>query len=103
MGVIGGAGSIMKYRSRDGIIMAILSEIDKRHGEARITEIMYKVFLSHYQLKKYMKKLKLAGVVTETEVTETHSRFSLTTKGIQLLYIYKEMEKAVPSINEPEP
>ena len=87
----------MKYRSRDGIINAILVEIDRGRGNIRITEIMYRVFLSHYQLKKYITKLKLAGLVTDD-----NGRYRITLKGIQLLHVYKQMEEVIPTINQPK-
>jgi predicted transcriptional regulator len=92
----------MKYRSRDAILKCILEEIEKKNGHARITEIMYKSFLSHYQLKKYMQSLKKSGLIVEKLVTEKQYEYKLTDKGRKLLGIYNEMDKMVPDISDPE-
>ncbi|HZO11286.1 MAG TPA: winged helix-turn-helix domain-containing protein, partial [Nitrososphaeraceae archaeon] len=43
----------MKYRSRTDIFASILQSANNPKGVG-ITTIMYKSFLSHYQLKKYL-------------------------------------------------
>ncbi len=86
----------MNYRSRDAILQIILQQIKDGNGRIRITEIMYKVFLSHYQLKKYMTQLKDSDLIIETVKGSRHNCvYSLTDKGERLLKVFKEMDDMV--------
>jgi predicted transcriptional regulator len=71
----------MGYRSRTEIISQIL---DTANGGITKTKLMYKVFLSHDQLKEYL------AVLTQSFVSRT---FMATEKGLRFLHLYNQIDQ----------
>jgi predicted transcriptional regulator len=80
---------VTRYRDRLSIIGKILNvAADGNGNHARKSEIMYKAFLSHIQLKEYLR------IVTESELLsydiETQT-YKITEKGIRFLKLYNNI------------
>ena len=81
----------MKYRSRTDIFASILESVNNMDG-AGITTIMYKSFLSHYQLKKYM-AIMLKNDLIRFE--EERRIYKITDKGVRFLQLFIHMNELV--------
>jgi predicted transcriptional regulator len=76
----------MGYRSRTEIISQIL---DTANGGITKTKLMYKVFLSHDQLKEYL------AVLTQSDLLRydfVRRRFMTTKKGLTFLNLYNQID-----------
>ena len=74
----------MKYRSRTDIFASILQSANNPKGVG-ITTIMYKSFLSHYQLKKYL-SIMLENELIKLE--EEEHLYKITEKGLIFLHLF---------------
>ena len=77
----------MGYRSRTEIISQIL---DTANGGITKTKLMYKVFLSHDQLKEYLAVLTQSDLLSYDLDTRT---FKTTEKGLRFLYLYNQIDQ----------
>ena len=77
----------MGYRSRTEIISQIL---DTANGGITKTKLMYKVFLSHDQLKEYLAVLIQSDLLRFDFVSRT---FMATEKGLRFLYLYNQIDQ----------
>lgn len=77
----------MVYRSRTEIISQIL---DTANGGITKTKLMYKVFLSHDQLKEYLAVLTQSDLLRFDFVSRT---FMATEKGLRFLYLYNQIDQ----------
>jgi predicted transcriptional regulator len=77
----------MGYRSRTEIISQIL---DTANGGITKTKLMYKVFLSHDQLKEYLAVLTQSDLLRFDFVSRT---FMATEKGLRFLYLYNQIDQ----------
>ena len=81
---------VTRYRDRLSIIGKILNVAadGKGNNHTRKSNIMYKAFLSHIQLKEYLR------IVTENELlsydTQTQT-YKITEKGIRFLELYNNI------------
>ncbi len=78
----------MSYRTRTEIICNIL-EIANRGNGATKTKIMYSAFLSHSQMKEYLKILVDNGLIEYDLDTRT---FKTTDKGHRLVQVYNGLD-----------
>jgi predicted transcriptional regulator len=85
----------MSSRSKSEIVSQILEAANRGSGAggddcATKTEIMYKVFLSHEQLKEYLM------ILTESDLLrydgETHT-YKTTEKGLRFLQAYNQIDR----------
>ena len=79
----------MRYRSRTEIISQILETANGRVG-ITVTKLMYKAFLSHDQLKGYVKVLTESDLLSYDFVTRT---FKTTEKGLRFLKLYNKIDQ----------
>jgi predicted transcriptional regulator len=77
----------MGYRSRTEIISEIL---DTANGGITKTKLMYKVFLSHDQLKEYLAVLTQSDLLRYDFVRRT---FMTTKKGLSFLNLYNQIDQ----------
>ena len=77
----------MGYRSKTEIISQIL---DTANGGITKTKLMYKVFLSHDQLKEYLAVLTQSDLLRFDFVSRT---FMATEKGLRFLYLYNQIDQ----------
>jgi predicted transcriptional regulator len=77
----------MGYRSRTEIISQIL---DTANGGITKTKLMYKVFLSHDQLKEYLAVLTQSELLSFDFVSRT---FMATEKGLRFLHLYNQIDQ----------
>jgi predicted transcriptional regulator len=77
----------MGYRSRTEIISQIL---DTANGGITKTKLMYKVFLSHDQLKEYLAVLTQSELLIYDFVSRT---FMTTEKGLRFLNLYNQIDE----------
>ena len=75
------------YRSRTEIISQIL---DTANGGITKTKLMYKVFLSHDQLKEYLAVLTQSDLLRFDFVSRT---FMATEKGLRFLHLYNQIDQ----------
>ena len=75
----------MKYRSRTDIVAQIL---EAANGGLTRTKIMYRAYLTHQQLKDYLKMLVENDLLDYDSKTQT---FKPTAKGIRFLNFYDSM------------
>lgn len=75
----------MRYRSRTEIVAEMLEATKK---PATRTQIMYKAFVSHAQLKEYLEVLEENDLVVHDEKNEV---YRTATRGLQFLEIYQQM------------
>ena len=81
----------MKYRSRTDIFASILQSANNPKGVG-ITTIMYKSFLSHYQLKKYI------SIMIENDlirVEEDEHLYKITGKGLRFLQLFTNINELI--------
>ena len=77
----------MKYRSKIEIIAHILENI-MNDSSVSNSKIMYKSFLSYYQLKEYMPLLLQNELIKHGNKERT---FIITNKGMHFLEIYNRL------------
>jgi predicted transcriptional regulator len=81
----------MKYRSRTDIFASILQSANNPKGVG-ITTIMYKSFLSHYQIKKYI------SIMIENDfikVEEDEHLYKITEKGLRFLQLFTNINELI--------
>jgi predicted transcriptional regulator len=81
----------VKNRSRTEIEYSILNAAN---GEANITEIAYKSFLSYMQVRDYLPAMVENGLLRYENV-KMKRRFRTTEKGLQLLKMHEEMHETI--------
>ena len=86
----------MRYRSRTEIISQILETANGRVG-ITVTKLMYKAFLSHDQLKGYVKVLTESDLLSYDFVTRT---FKTTEKGLRFLKLYNKIDQMMKEEEE---
>src|SRR4029079_6790495 len=86
----------MKYRSRTDIFASILQSANSPKGVG-ITTIMYKSFLSHYQLKKYL-SIMLDNDLKKLEVDE--HLYKITEKGLRFLQLFSNINQLIDTTKE---
>jgi predicted transcriptional regulator len=82
----------MKYRSRSEIVALILS--GALQGDATRTRLMYCAHVSHTQLKEYLAFLEEKGLL---RADQTRKTYSITKKGMDVLQIYDQLNRAMGS------
>lgn len=86
----------MKYRSRTDIFASILQSANNPKGVG-ITTIMYKSFLSHYQLKKYL------SIMLENELIKLEEQdhlYKITEKGLRFLQLFSNINELIDTTKE---
>jgi predicted transcriptional regulator len=58
------------------------------------SKIMYKAFLSHYQLNMYLRMLTERDLIAN----EGNNMYRTTEKGFRFLELYEQLEGLVPSL-----
>lgn len=86
----------MKYRSRTDIFASILQSANNPKGVG-ITTIMYKSFLSHYQLKKYL-SIMLENDLIKLE--EQDHLYKITEKGLRFLQLFSNINELIDTTKE---
>jgi predicted transcriptional regulator len=86
----------MKYRSRTDIFASILQSANSNKGVG-ITTIMYKSFLSHYQLKKYL-SIMLENELIKLE--EEEHLYRITEKGLRFLQLFSNINELIDTTKE---
>jgi predicted transcriptional regulator len=86
----------MRYRSRTEIISQILETANGRVG-ITITKLMYRAFLSHDQLKGYVKVLTENDLLNYDFVTRT---FKTTERGLRFLNLYNKIDQLMKEEEE---
>lgn len=84
----------LKNRSKTDIVGLILEVANV--GGATKTKIMYKVFLSHSQLKEYLAMLMENSLL---EFEEERLFYRTTEKGIRFLQMYAQVHEMMPIEN----
>jgi predicted transcriptional regulator len=79
----------MKNRDRMDIISRILESANGESGATR-TKIMYNAFLSHGQLKQYLRTLTDNDLVRYDSLSQT---FKTTEKGLRFIKTYSQMDQ----------
>ena len=79
----------MKNRSRIEIMGQIL---EAANGCSSMSQIMYKTFLSHTQIKGYLKALIDNGFLSYDFISQT---YKITKKGMRLLQLYNQIEEMI--------
>ncbi len=79
----------MRHRGRAEIISQILNVANGAVDVTR-TRLMYKVFLSHSQVKEYLKVLIENDLLQYDFVTRT---FKTTQKGLKFLHLYNKIDE----------
>lgn len=86
-----------RYRTREKIMHELLTNMAEKNGEIGATELMYKVFLSHYQLKEYLDRLEKRGMITRDP--EQRSRLFITEKGKDMIGLLGQINSMI--VHEP--
>ena len=86
----------MKYRSRTDIFASILQSANTSKGVG-ITTIMYKSFLSHYHLKKYL-SIMLDNDLIKLEADE--HLYRITEKGLRFLQLFSNINQLIDTTKE---
>jgi predicted transcriptional regulator len=81
-----------KYRSKTEILADILQAANGRNDITK-TRIMYRTFLTYWQLEDYLAILIRSGLLEYLEATHT---YRTTERGLKFLKIYEKMEELVP-------
>lgn len=76
-----------KYRDRHEIARNIVQSIQE--GKTRTTAIMYSSWLSHYQLKKYLRILLENGLINRSG----ENQYSVTAKGLEFIDAMKKVSE----------
>lgn len=79
----------MKNRSRIEIMGQIL---EAANGCSSMSQIMYKTFLSHTQIKGYLKTLIDNGFLSYDFNSQT---YKITEKGMRLLQLYNQIDEMI--------
>ncbi len=79
----------MKNRSRIEIMGQIL---EAANGCSSMSQIMYKTFLSHTQIKGYLKTLIDNGFLRYDFNSQT---YKITKKGMRLLQLYNQIDEMI--------
>jgi predicted transcriptional regulator len=79
----------MKNRSRIEIMGQIL---EAANGCSSMSQIMYKTFLSHTQIKGYLKTLIDNGFLSYDFNSQT---YKITKKGMRLLQLYNQIDEMI--------
>jgi predicted transcriptional regulator len=82
----------MKHRTATTIIAEILHLASRRMSKSRI---MYRAFLSHYQLQLYLQILTERGLIAKEE---NGNAYRTTEKGMHFLELYRQLEQFVPNL-----
>ena len=83
----------MKYRSRSEITAMI---IDSTRSGASKTKIMYKAYLSYFQVVEYLKYLQENDLLAYEEGTQLYRP---TEKGLRFLNMSNDLNELAPVIN----
>jgi predicted transcriptional regulator len=86
----------MKYRSRTDIFASILQSANNPKGVG-ITTIMYKSFLSHYQLKKYLSVMLENDLIN---LEEQDHLYKITEKGVRFLQLFSNINELIDTTKE---
>jgi predicted transcriptional regulator len=81
----------MKYRSRIEIISSILRSASSDGGAAK-TRMMYSAYISHAQIKDYLRLLLEKELLAYEEETQT---YRTTEKGLRFLRVADETERLI--------
>ena len=81
----------MKYRSRIEIISTILRSASNDGGAAK-TRLMYSAYISHGQIKEYLRLLLEKGLLVYEDATQT---YRTTEKGQRFLRVADETERLI--------
>ena len=84
----------MQNRDRSEITRQIL-EIANESVDVNKTKIMYKAYLSYYQLKDYLALLTERGLLSNDSVAQT---YKTTEKGLRLLQFYNELDDMMKTL-----
>ena len=83
----------MKYRDRIDIVSQVLEIANG--GDVTKSRIMYKAFLSHNQLKQYLKVLTANDLLSYDLVSQ---KFKTTEKGLRYLDAYNQIGDIVKAL-----
>jgi len=83
----------MKYRSRSEITAMIIEAV--RSGATK-TKIMYKAYLSYFQVVEYLKYLQQNGLITYEEGTQLYRP---TERGLKFLNLSDELNEMATITN----
>jgi len=83
----------MKYRSRTDIVAMMLES--SRAGATK-TKIMYKAYLSYFQVVEYLKYLQENDLLAYEEGTQLYRP---TEKGLRFLNMSNDLNELAPVIN----
>ena len=86
----------MRNRSRIEIIGQIL---EAANGCSSMSQIMYKAFLSHTQVKEYSKTIHDNGFIRYEFTSQT---YKITKKGMRFLQLYNQIDDMIKLSQEPE-
>jgi predicted transcriptional regulator len=86
-----------EYRGRHEIIAQILQTVSESSSEGiPRTLIMYRAFLSYYQLKEYLSILAENGLIEKLGNSNGYgiekTSYKITEKGLRFLHISQEIE-----------
>jgi predicted transcriptional regulator len=81
-----------KYRSKTEIVAHILQAANGPNDITK-TRIMYRTFLTYWQLEEYLAILIQSGLLEYLEATHT---YKTTERGLKFLNIYEKMGELVP-------
>jgi len=83
----------MKYRSRTDIVTMVL---DSARAGATKTKIMYKAYLSYFQVVEYLKYLQQNDLLAYEAGTQLYRP---TEKGLKFLNMSNDLNELVPITN----
>jgi len=86
-------------RSKLEMYVDILSVLALR-GPLKLTHIMYKANVNCSILKEYLDSLIQQGLVEEKTLGKRRVAYAISNKGLTVLKQFKELEKALPLIEE---
>ncbi len=86
----------MKNRSRIEIMGQIL---EAANGCSSMSQIMYKTFLSHTQIRGYLKTLIDNGFLSYDFNSQT---YKITKKGMRLLQLYNQIDGMIHLSQQPQ-
>lgn len=77
-----------RYRGQHEIMFSIMEACNQDGGE-RQTKMMYNAYVSHAQLKQYMKRMMEQGILEKVPLSD---RYGLTGKGRRAFELFKELD-----------
>ncbi len=86
----------MRHRSRIEIMGQIL---EAANGCSSMNKIKYKTFLSHTQIKEYLKALIDNGFLSYDFNSQT---YKITKKGMRLLQLYNQIDEMINLSQQPQ-